>query len=111
MARDRDRQAPRQEAVEAPAAPASAPDAALDVEAKIKQIEASGLSDAEKKSYIDRLRGDVVDPMAADRIPFNVYANIKKIRSHVRKGMLLYPPAKGKETATVEEWETIFKDF
>lgn len=84
---------------------------ALDVEAKVKQIEASKLSDAEKKSYTAHVRGTVADPLDQHRVPFDVYANIKKIRSHVRKGMQQFPPAKGVKAATIHEWDAIFKDF
>jgi len=119
MGKDRDRRPSRPdgEAVVEPTATTEATEAkveagpALDVEAKIKQIEESKLSPEEKKAYVARLRGDVDDPMAAHRVPFSVYANIKKIRHHVRSGMLQYPPAKGVQSATVVEWDTIFKDF
>lgn len=83
----------------------------FDVEKKIKEINASGLPESEKREYIARLTGNKSDATAADRVPFTVWANSRNIRQNIRVGMLAFPKAKGVADATFEQWDSIFKDF
>lgn len=80
------------------------------VEKKIAEIKASNLPEAEKEAYIRRLTGDV-STGDGNRVPFTVYANIKKIGREKRAGMLATPKAKATSVATLGEWDEIFKDF
>lgn len=82
----------------------------LSVETKVEQIKASNLSDSEKEAYIRRLRGGA-SAEDANRVPFNVYANVRQIKRERRDGMLAYPPAAGVVTASMTVWDEIFKDF
>jgi hypothetical protein len=83
----------------------------FDVAKKIQEIQASNLPESEKREYIARLTGNKVDAIAANRVPFTVWANSRNIRQNIRVGMLAFPKAKGVADATFEEWDTIFKDF
>ena len=48
---------------------------------------------------------------AEGKLPFSVYARIRGIDSSLHKAMLRYPPAKGKEKASLTEWDELFKSF
>lgn len=45
------------------------------------------------------------------KIPFNVYAKMKKIDQGIHRAMLAYPKAKSVSLATLQEWDEIFKGF
>ena len=81
----------------------------FDVEAKIKKIEASKLSDAEKSAYIRKLKNDAAPE--STKISFAVYCQRKKIKPHHREPMQSYPSAKGVTSASFEVWEELYKNF
>ena len=84
---------------------------ATEMDKKIATVMASAMPDSEKERYVRELRGRVADPNDANRMPFDVYANIKGIKHSVRVGMLAYPKANGVKAATVPEWDEIFTGF
>ena len=47
----------------------------------------------------------------ADKISFSVYARMRRLDSSLHKAMMLFPPAVGKEVASLIEWDEIFKNF
>lgn len=81
----------------------------VDLEAKIKKIEASNMPEAQKVEYIAKLKGDAVE--AADKVTFAVWANVRKIKESLRPGMLAFPKAKGVLRASMHEWDEIYKGF
>jgi hypothetical protein len=76
---------------------------------KIETIKASKMPEWQKKQLIEQLQGKADD--LKGKIPFSVYARVKKLSSGVQKAMLAYPEAKKVSLATVEEWDLIFKNF
>jgi hypothetical protein len=46
-----------------------------------------------------------------DQISFSVYARMKRIHSSLHKAMLAFPSARGKQKATLAEWDDFFKNF
>ena len=76
---------------------------------KIERIKASKMPSWQKKQLIERLQGVPED--SKGKIPFSVYAKIKKLPSGMQKAMLAYPEARKVSLATVEEWDLIFKNF
>lgn len=76
---------------------------------KIDVIKASKMPDWQKKQLIDKLE-DKVENLEG-KIPFNVYARIKKFSGTLQKAMTAYPDAKKISLATIEEWDLIFKNF
>lgn len=53
----------------------------------------------------------VLKEEAEKGVPFNVYSRIKNIKSGLQEAMLVFPKAKGVRLATIEAWDSIFKDF
>lgn len=76
---------------------------------KIDVIKASKMPDWQKKELIDKLedKGEELE----GRIPFGIYARIKKLGGSMQKAMIAYPAAKKISLATIEEWDLIFKNF
>ena len=79
------------------------------LEKKLKAIDDSKMPQWQKDHYKATLTGGEV--VETGKISFTVYANMKKIPEHLREGMKHYPPAKDKGSATLAEWEEIFKSF
>lgn len=76
---------------------------------KIESIKASKMPDWQKKELLDKL-----EPKAESlegKIPFAIYAKIKKLGSSMQKAMQAYPEAKKVSLATLKEWDEIFKNF
>lgn len=111
MARDNRRRDMADRPASEPASEGGPAIAAFDVERKVEAVMASKMPEAQKERYVRNLRGAAPDPNSADRMPFDVYANIKGIKQSVRVGMLAYPKAKGVKAATVAEWDEIFQGF
>lgn len=76
---------------------------------KVEVIKASKMPDWQKKQLIDKLEDKAED--LEGKIPFNVYAKIKKLGGTMQKAMTAYPEAKKISLATIEEWDLIFKNF
>jgi hypothetical protein len=76
---------------------------------KIEVIKASKMPEWQKKQLLEQLEGKKED--LGGKIPFSIYAKIKKLSSGVQKAMVAYPEAKKVSLATVEEWDLIFKNF
>lgn len=87
-----------------------APAPTLDVAKKAAAIKESKLPDAHKASYLKQI-GDTKEVSDADKIPFSVYAVMRKLDGSSHKAMLAFPKAKGVSKATLIEWDEIFKDF
>lgn len=81
----------------------------FDVEAKIKKIEDSKLTEAEKSAYIRKLKNEAAPEGL--KISFAVYCERKKIPLRHREPMKFYPAAKGVMSCTFEGWEEIYKNF
>ena len=76
---------------------------------KIEVIKASKMPDWQKQKLIEELEGSKED--LTGKIPFAVYAKIKKLGSSMQKAMLAYHGAKSIRLATLAEWDEIFKSF
>jgi len=76
---------------------------------KIDVIKSSKMPIWQKKALIEELEGK--SEKLDGKVPFAVYARIKKLGSTMQKAMLAYPGAKNVSLATVEEWDLIFKNF
>lgn len=76
---------------------------------KIDVIKASKMPDWQKKQMIDQL--EKKDESLEGKVPFGIYAKIKKLGSGAQKAMLAYPEAKKVSLATLKEWDEIFKNF
>lgn len=76
---------------------------------KIDVIKASKMPDWQKKELIDKLEDNGEE--LEGKIPFSIYARIKKLNTTMQKAMLAYPDAKKISLATIEEWDLIFKNF
>jgi hypothetical protein len=79
------------------------------LERKIKAIKDSSMPIEQQEALLKEI-GVKVDE-APKGVPFNVYAQVKKIPKTMHKAMQLYPKAKNVSLASLEEWESIFKDF
>jgi hypothetical protein len=79
----------------------------LDV--KIRAIRESKMPIEQQEALLKEI-GVKVDE-APKGVPFSVYAQIKRIPKTIHKAMQLYPKAKNVSLASLEEWESIFKDF
>lgn len=79
------------------------------VQDKIKSIKESKMPEKQKEDLLKEM--GLITEESPKGIPFNVFAQIKKIPSTMRKAMQLYPKAKNVSLASLEEWESIFKDF
>lgn len=79
------------------------------VKKKIEEILASRLPEKQKEEYIERLTAKKVENV--NRVPFAVYAKIKKIKPNLISGMVAYPKANGVVLASLEEWDEIYKNF
>ena len=83
----------------------------FDPQSKAKEVMDSKMSDSEKKRYLIHLGVENEGELAEKVVSFGVYAVIKKIPAHLQSAMKAYPKAKGIETASVKQWEEIFKSF
>lgn len=81
----------------------------FDLAAKIERIEASRLPAAEKERMVKKLK--IADAKPEKKVLFGAYANQKGLSDKMRKAMAVYPKAKDVVSATVEQWDEIFKDF
>jgi hypothetical protein len=80
------------------------------LEKKIKAINESAMPEAQKKALLKEI-GAIHDESADGKIPFNVYARIRKIEIGRQKAMMAYPKARLKNMNSLEEWDQIFKEF
>lgn len=80
---------------------------------KIKSIKESKMPEEQKESMLKELGvvTGAIPEASIQGIPFDVFAQIKKIPKTMQKAMQLYPKAKNVSLASLEEWESIFKDF
>ena len=78
------------------------------VDAKIKAIEESKMPQWQKDQCKVELIGKKSD---GEKISFEVYVLRKRVPKHLNPGMRAYPKAKGIMSATMGQWEEIFKDF
>jgi hypothetical protein len=76
---------------------------------KIEKIENSKMPEKQKREYIAKLQGKVED--SSDKVPFHVYARIRKHDQHLHKAMQAYPAAKNIRLASLSQWDEIFKNF
>ena len=81
----------------------------VDLDAKIKKIEASNMPEAQKVEYIAKLKGEAAE--SGDKVTFAAWANVRKIKESLRPGMLAFPKAKGVLRASMHEWDEIYKGF
>ena len=88
----------------------SASQAPFSLDAKIKAIKESKMPEKQKQDYLLSL-GVVEAPSDEGKMPFTVFAKVKGIELSKHKAMLAFPKARGKQAATLGEWEEIFKDF
>jgi len=95
------------ERVEEPPAPEPQPHGNLD--AKVKSIMESKLPESEKQAYLVRL--GVIKEEKQTGIPFKVWAKIRKIPHNLHEAMIAWPRVKGREKASLQEWDKLFKDF
>jgi hypothetical protein len=77
---------------------------------KAEAIMASSMPESQKKEYLKQI-GAVAEPSDAGKVPFHIFAKVKKVPPSRHKAMLVYPKARGISLATIEEWEQIFKSF
>ena len=96
------------EEIDEPIAPVS-PQPQGNVDAKVKSIMESRLPDSEKQAYLVRL--GVVKEEEQTGVPFKVWAKIRKISHNLHEAMMVSPRAKGREKASLQEWDQLFKDF
>lgn len=97
-------------AVEEKPAPAPAVKESSWLEKKIKAINESAMPDSQKKALLKEIGAVSVESMEG-KIPFAVYARVRKIEIGRQKAMLAYPKAKATSVASLEEWDMIFKEF
>jgi hypothetical protein len=76
---------------------------------KLKAIKESKMPEEQKKAMLKEL--GVLCEAKKEGVPFSVFAKIKKIPKTMHKAMQLYPKAKNVSLASLQEWESIFKDF
>lgn len=81
----------------------------VDVAAKIERIQKSKLSDADKEQMIQKLK--IKDAKPEVKVRFGAFANRLGLTPRMRTAMLAYPKAKGVVSATIAQWDEIFKDF
>jgi hypothetical protein len=67
------------------------------------------MPEKQKREYIAKLQGKVED--SSDKVPFHVYARIRKHDQHLHKAMQAYPAAKNIRLASLSQWDEIFKNF
>lgn len=79
------------------------------LEKKVRAIRESKMPIEQQEALLKDM-GVKVDA-APQGVPFSVYAQIKRIPKTMHKAMQLYPKAKNVSLASLEEWESIFKDF
>jgi len=79
-----------------------------EVRDKRQEILDSKMPEWQKQEYIEQLFGKKKEVKG---VPFSVYARLKKVPEQLHKAMLVFPSVKGVETATLEEWDRIFKNF
>lgn len=93
-------------------APEAAPafDPAHPMAAKAAQVMASSMPEAQKQKYLRDL-GVVQGASDTGKVPFNVYARVRKVAKDRLKAMEVYPKAKEVRLATIEAWDEIFKAF
>ena len=77
---------------------------------KADVIRESGLTPAQKDKYLRDI-GEIKDEFDPKKVSFDVYATVRKIPPGRNKAMTLYPNAVGVKSATLTEWDEIFKNF
>jgi hypothetical protein len=77
---------------------------------KADTIRDSAMPEFQKLAYLRDI-GEIKEPFDPNKVSFEVYASIRKIDHDRCKAMLVYPKAVGVHTATLKEWDEIFKNF
>ena len=80
------------------------------LEKKIKAINESQMPEEQKIALLKEI-GAIKEESTDGKIPFIIYAKVKKIGTDRHKAMLAYPEATGVSLASIEEWDEIFKNF
>jgi hypothetical protein len=73
-------------------------------------IRASALSPAQKDKYLRDI-GEIKDEFDPSKVSFEVYATVRKVPRGRHYAMKAYPSAKTVKTASLTEWDQIFKNF
>lgn len=77
---------------------------------KIAAVNESAMPEAQKIALLKKI-GAIKEDSTDGKVPFIIYAKIKKISVDQHKAMLAYPKAKGVSLAPINQWEEIFKEF
>lgn len=80
------------------------------VSAKAEAIIKSAMPEDQKMRYLMEI-GAIKKVSDDGKIPFNVYAKIRKVAKDRLRAMEVYPKAKNVRLAMLAEWDDIFKDF
>ena len=78
--------------------------------AKAKAIMESSMPEAQKQKYLADI-GMVKTVSDNGKVPFNVYARLRKVPKDRLKAMEVYPKAVSVRLASIDEWDEIFKAF
>jgi hypothetical protein len=82
---------------------------ATPMEQKIKSIVDSKMPESQKQEYLKSLNPEI--DSGEGKMPFHIYARIRKIVPSMHKAYMVYPKAKAVKMATLEQWDEIFKEF
>ena len=85
-------------------------EATSDIEKKAEVIRSSSMPEAQKESYLRKI-GALAPDSNAGKVPFHVYAKLRKTERDRINAMRVYPKASLVRLATLKEWDEIFKDF
>lgn len=80
------------------------------IDPKVKAIMESAMPDAQKQEYLREI-GAIKGESDEGKIPFNVYAKLRKVSKDTHVAMMRYPKAKVIRLASLDEWDEIFKNF
>ena len=76
---------------------------------KVKAIQESKMPLKQKEELLKEI--GVLKEDAPKGVTFTIYAQVKKITKTMHKAMQLYSEKKKVSLASLEEWESVFKDF
>jgi len=80
------------------------------LEAKVKAIMESAMPESQKQEYLRQI-GAITPASDEGKIPYNVYAKVRRVPRESHNAMMVYPKAKNVRLASLGEWDEIFKDF
>ena len=89
----------------------SASPKAFDMAAKAKLILDSKMPEAQKQEYLKSIGHGVSVEEKQSEVPFLVYVKARNIPIHLHKAMLAWPKAKSVSSASLKQWDEIFKEF